>query len=143
MNINDIMTRGAQCVGPSVSLIRAADLMRELGVGFLPICENDRLIGTITDRDITIRGVAEARDMAGTPVSAIMSPEIVYVYEDQDVGEAARLMEVKQIRRLLVMDREKKLVGVVSLGDLAVGSGIQLSGEALKEISQPVHSGVS
>lgn len=139
MKIQDIMTPHARCVGPQENLASAAGLMRDLNVGALPVCDHDRLAGLVTDRDIAIRGVAEARDPNKTTVKDIMSPEIVYVFEDQDVEEAARLMEVKQIRRLPVLNRSKRLVGIVSLGDLAVDASTQLSGEALKEISQPVH----
>lgn len=140
MKVSDIMTADARCVGPDVSLAVAARLMRDLDVGSLPVCDNDRITGVITDRDITIRAVAEARDVEGTPVRAVMSPEIVYAFDDQDVGDAARLMERKQIRRLPVLNREKRLVGIVSLGDLAVEAGASLSGEALQEISQKPHA---
>lgn len=136
MKISEIMTPNAHCITPDTSLTRAAEIMRTLNVGALPVCAHEQLMGVVTDRDIAIRGVAEARDPAGTPVRAIMSSEIVYAFEDQDVEDAARLMEVKQIRRLPVLNRSKKLVGIVSLGDIATGTGIQLSGEALQEISQ-------
>lgn len=137
MKISEIMSTEASCVGPDASLTKAAGMMRDLDVGGLPVCDNDRLAGMITDRDIAIRAVAEARDPAGTPVREVMSPEIVYAFADQDVEEVARLMEAKQIRRLPVLSREKRLVGIVSLGDMAIEAGAQLSGEALKEISQP------
>jgi CBS domain-containing protein len=120
-------------------LVEVASQMRELDVGALPICENDRLAGMITDRDLVLRGLAEGRDPHSTPVRALMSPGIIYIFEEQDVEEAARLMEVKKIRRLPVLNSEKRLVGIVSLGDLAVDAGMVLSGEALKEISRPVH----
>ena len=140
MKIHDIMTPHARCVCPHESLVLAATLMRDLNVGALPICDNGRLAGVITDRDITVRAVAEGSDPNSTPVQAVMSHDLVYVFEDQEMEEAARLMEVKQIRRLPVLSREKRLVGIVSLGDLAVDGGMQISGEALKEISQPVHA---
>jgi CBS domain-containing protein len=140
MKIKDIMTHPAEWISPEMSLSAAADLMRKSEIGFLPIGENDRLIGSVTDRDIVIRGVAEGREMEGTPVRAIMSPKIVYIFDDQDVEEAVRLMEVRQIRRLAVLNREKRLVGIISLGDLAGGVGTNLSGEALREICEPIHS---
>lgn len=133
------MTPHAQCVSPDASLADAAQRMRELDVGALPICDNDRLAGIVTDRDLAIRGVAEGRDPRSTPVRAVMSPHLAYIFDDQEVEEAARLMEVKQIRRLPVLNRAKRLVGIISLGDIAVETGVALSGEALKEISQPVH----
>jgi len=141
MKISDVMTPQPECIKPDASLADAARMMRELEVGALPVCENNRLTGMITDRDLVIRGLAEARDPASTKVRTIMSSELVSTFDDQDVEVAARLMEVKQVRRLTVLNREKKLVGIVSLGDLAVDVGMALSGEALKEISQPVHHG--
>lgn len=136
MKINEIMTSNVRCITPETNLAFAAEIMRDLDVGALPVCEEGRLIGVVTDRDIAIRGVAEARDPERTPVRDVMSSEIVYATEDQDVEDAARLMEVKQIRRLPVLDEEKHLSGIVSLGDIATESGIQLSGEALREISR-------
>jgi CBS domain-containing protein len=141
MKTSEIMTADAQCVGPDVSLAVAAGMMRDLNVGSLPVCDHDRVTGVITDRDITVRAVAEGRDPEGTPVRAVMSSEIAYAFEDQDVEDVARIMEVKQIRRLPVLSREKRLVGIVSLGDLAVEAGTALSGEALKEISQSAPAG--
>lgn len=141
MKVHEIMTSGAHCVGPDVSLIRAATLMRELNVGSLPVCEGNRMIGIITDRDIAIRGVAEGRELEGTPVRAIMSPEVIYAYDDQDLADAARVMEINQIRRLPILSREKRLIGFLSLGDMATdGNDERLSAEALREISQPDHS---
>lgn len=131
------MTSGARCVGPDESLTTAAGIMRQLDVGALPVCENDRLAGIITDRDIAIRGVAEARDPSITPVRTVMSPQIVYAFEDQNVKEAAHIMEEHQVRRLPVLSRDKRLVGIVSLGDVAKEASTGLSGEALREISQP------
>jgi CBS domain-containing protein len=139
MKISDVMTPHAKCIGPELTLIHAANQMRELDVGSLPICENDRLVGIVTDRDLALRGITEARDPRAMTIREVMSPGIVYIFDDQDVEEAARLMEVKQIRRLPVLNRDKRLVGIVSLGDLAVEAGMVLSGEALKEISRPVH----
>src|ERR1019366_8011687 len=140
MKITEIMTQQPECISPPASLAAAAGIMRKLGVGFLPICDHDRLTGSITDRDIGIPAPAEGRDPEATPVSAISSPKIVYSYDDQDIDEAARLMEVKQIRRLAVLNRGKRLVGIVSLGDLASSVGTQLSGEALREICENVES---
>ena len=137
--ISDVMTAHARCIGPDSTLVDAARQMRELDVGSLPICDNDRLAGMVTDRDLVLRGIGEGLDPRSTPIRDVMSPGIVYIFEDQDVEEAARVMEVKQIRRLPVLNRDKRLVGIVSLGDLAVEAGAALSGEALQEISQPEH----
>jgi len=140
MKIQDIMTHHAECVSPDMSLTSAAAAMRKSKIGFLPICENDRLVGSVTDRDIVIRAIADGYDPEGTPVRAIMTPNIVYIYEDQSVEEAVSLMEIKQIRRLAVLNREKRLVGIVSLGDVATMAGTKLTGETLREICEPLHS---
>lgn len=140
--VKDIMTSGAICVAPDESLTEAARMMGELDVGALPICDNDRLAGMITDRDIAVRAIGQGRDPKTTKVRDAMSDGIVYVYEDQDVEEAARLFETKQIRRLPVLNRAKRMVGIVSLGDLAVNGGTSIGGEALKEVSEPTHSHV-
>lgn len=140
MKIRDIMTANARCIGPDTSLKEAAALMKDLDVGALPICDKDRLAGMLTDRDIVVKGVARGDDPEKTPVRDVMSEGIVFVYDDQDDGEAARLFEVKQIRRLPVLNRQKRMVGIVSLGDLAVNAGAGLGGEALKEVSQPSHA---
>lgn len=134
------MTSGARCIAPESNLTEAARLMAELDVGALPVCSNDRLAGMVTDRDIAVRAVAQGRDPNKTKVQDAMSGGIVFIYEDDDVEEAARLFEAKRIRRLPVLNREKRLVGIISLGDLAVNAGAGLGGEALKEVSEPSHS---
>lgn len=137
MKIREIMTPDAQCIGPDESLVDAAGLMRQLDVGVLPVCEDGDVIGMITDRDITVRAVADARNPADTTVREIMSPGSVCVHDDQDVAEAVRVLERHQIRRVPVLNREQRLVGIVSLGDIAVDGSAALSGEALKFVSQP------
>jgi CBS domain-containing protein len=141
MQVRDIMTAGVECTTPSATLREAARMMRDLNIGPLPVCgDNDRLVGIITDRDIAIRAVAEGDDPDVTPVSAVMTPKIIYCYEDQDVDEAAHMMEGNQVRRLVVLNRDKRLVGIVSLGDLAVDTrDEQLAGHTLEAISEPVH----
>lgn len=143
MFVEEIMTRDVECISPDTSVQEAAKKMRDLDIGPLPICgDNDRLVGILTDRDITIRAVAEGKDLKRTQVRDIMSPHIVYCFEDQDVTEAARLMEERQIRRLVVLNRQKRLVGIVSLGDLAVVThDLRLAGEALEAVSEPVGAG--
>jgi CBS domain-containing protein len=137
MKIREIMTPDAQCVGPEESLVDAASLMRQLDVGVLPVCEQGDVVGMLTDRDIAIRAVANSRDPDTTKVREIMSPGSVSVFDDQNVDEAVHLMEKHQIRRAPVMNRENRLVGIVSLGDIAVDASAALSGEALKRVSQP------
>jgi CBS domain-containing protein len=139
MQVKEIMTPGVECTHPSAKLRAAAEMMRDLDIGPLPVCgEDDRLAGIITDRDIAVRAVAEGRDPEKTLVRDVMTPKIVYCFEDQDVAEAARLMEEKQIRRLVVLNHDKRLVGILSLGDLAVDTGDeQLAGHTLEAISEP------
>jgi CBS domain-containing protein len=120
MKLREIMTREVETITPDASLPDAAQKMKTLDIGALPVCDDNRMIGMITDRDITVRAVAEGQDPAAMCVGDVMSPDLVFCYDDQDVQEAAKLMEEKQIRRLPVMDRSKRLVGIVSLGDIAV-----------------------
>lgn len=137
MKIREIMTPDAQCVGPEETLVDAAALMRQLDVGVLPVCNEGEVVGMITDRDIAIRAVAEARPPTTTRVREIMSPGTVFVYEDQDVDEVVHVLEEHQIRRAPVMTHEHRLVGIISLGDIAVDGNVELSGEALKRVSSP------
>ena len=138
MQVRDVMTRGAECVRPTNSLHEAAQKMKTLDVGPLPVCENDHLVGMITDRDITVRATAEALPPLLGQVQDVMTPDVVYCFEDQDVEEAARLMKEHQIRRLVVLNGDKRLVGIVSLGDLAVETGDRnLAGDTLETVSLP------
>jgi CBS domain-containing protein len=138
MQVKEVMTPGVECIPPDSTLQDAARKMQALDVGPLPVCDHDRLAGMLTDRDIVVRAVAEGRDPGTTRVRDVMTPEVVYVFEDQDVQEAARLMEEKQVRRLLVLNRDKRLVGIVSLGDLAVETGDEkLVGRTLEHVSLP------
>lgn len=139
MKVHEIMSTHARCIGPENSLVEAAGLMRSLDVGALPVCDEDRLAGMLTDRDIVVRAVADGRDPGQTTVRDAMSPGIVYTFADAAVEDAARVMEEKQLRRLPVLNREKRLVGIVSLGDLALGSSPAFSGQALRDISEPAH----
>jgi CBS domain-containing protein len=132
------MTRNAECVRPDATLRDAAGRMRDLDVGSLPVCDADRLVGLVTDRDIAVRSVAEGHDPSSDRVQDIMTPGIIFCFEDQDVREAADLMRERQVRRLPVLNRDKRLVGIVSLGDLAVGGrDDKLSGNTLEGISEP------
>src|SRR3954468_23320845 len=138
MLIQDVMTRHAQCTRPTATLHEAAERMQHLNVGSLPVCDGDRLVGMITDRDITVRAVAEGHDPETDQVADVMTPGVTYCLEDQEVEEAARLMNEKQIRRLPVLNRQKRLVGIVSLGDLAVQTGDdELVGATTEGISEP------
>jgi len=138
MRVSEVMTRSPECIRPTATVHEAAGRMKTLDVGSLPVCDNDQLIGLITDRDIALRSVAEGQDPRSDPVRDTMTPGIVYCFEDQDASEAAKLMSEKQIRRLPVLDRNKRLVGIVSLGDLAVEARDEkIAGDALKDISEP------
>jgi CBS domain-containing protein len=138
MIVRDIMTRDVEVIHPDSVIQEAASKMKSLDVGSLPVCDNQRLLGVVTDRDIAIRAVAKGRDPSTTKVSEAMTPELIYCFEDEPVSEAAKLMERYQIRRLPILNREKHLVGIVSLGDLAVETtNEKLSGTVLEEISEP------
>jgi CBS domain-containing protein len=138
MQIKDVMTRDVQVIGPDATLQEAAGQMKSLDVGPLPVCDGRRLVGMVTDRDVTVRAIAEGQDPKATRVSDVMTPDIIYCFEDQDVQEAARIMEQQQIRRLVVLDRSKNLVGIVSLGDLALeGADEDLTAETLERVSEP------
>lgn len=137
MRIKEIMSSKPDLLAPTDTLKKAASLMREHDFGFLPIGENDRLIGVVTDRDITTRGVAQGKDPDKTPVKDVMTKEVWYCFEDDDDKKAVKSMEDKQIRRLMVLNKDKRLTGVVSLGDIATKcKNKSLSGEALEEISE-------
>lgn len=139
MQLKDIMTRNPECVRPNTTIQEAARKMRDMDVGPMPVCgDNDRLAGMITDRDITVRAVAEGKDPKTTPVGEVMTEEIVFAFDDQGVDEAASTMRERQVRRLVVLNRDKRLVGIVSLGDLATETGdTQRSGEILQDVSEP------
>src|SRR5262249_11976923 len=133
----EVMTKGAECVGPT-TLQEATRKMRDLDVGPLPVCDNDRLAGMLTDRDIVVRAVAEGRDPRTAKARDAMSEGISSCYEDDGVADAARLMREQRVRRLVVLNRDKRLVGIVSLGDLAVEAGDErLAGKTLERVSQP------
>src|SRR4051812_7399558 len=138
MLIKEIMTHNVEVVSPGDTLEQAAQKMEELDVGLMPVCEGHRVVGLITDRDITVRATAAGCEPRTTLVGDAMSQDIISCYEDQDVQDAARLMKEKQIRRLLVMSRGNELVGIVSLGDLVTQAGDQgRPGEVLKNVSKP------
>jgi len=138
MRVQEMMTRRAECTRPDATLQEAAERMNTLEIGSLPVCDNDRLVGILTDRDITVRSVAQGHDSRTDSVRDAMTPRVFYCFEDQDVTEAAEIMRLNQVRRLPVLNADKRLTGIVSLGDLAVESGNeQVVGEALEGISEP------
>jgi CBS domain-containing protein len=138
MELREIMTQNPEVVSGDASLKEAATKMKNLDVGLIPVCDGDRLQGMLTDRDITIRATADGRDPNKTKVIDVMSTDIAYCLEDQEVEEAVSLMEARQIRRLPILNQDKRLVGIVSLGDIAVHVGDRdLAGETLQEVSEP------
>lgn len=141
MKVSEVMTKGVECIPPDDTVQEAARKMREFDVGAIPVCENNRLGGMITDRDIAVRCVAEGCDPKTTKVKEVRTPGTVYCFEDQNIEEAAGMMRERKIRRLVVLDRNKRLVGIVSLGDLAVQTHDEhLTSETLERVSEPVHS---
>lgn len=137
MDINEVMTRDVKVVSPEDTLQRAAKLMKENNFGVMPVGENDRLVGMLSDRDIAVRAVAQGLQADQCKVRSVMSADVKYVYQDESVEDAARNMSKLQVRRLPVLDRKKRLVGIVSLGDVALEKK-KPAGEALHAISQPV-----
>ena len=141
MLLREMMTANIEEIAADATLMQAAEKMKRLNIGAIPVRENDRLVGMITDRDIAVRAVAEGRDPKEVPVSEAMSRDICFCYEDETVESAAKVMEEKQIRRLAVFDRSERAIGMVSLGDLAVRNhDNQLSGQVLERVSKPSQS---
>ena len=136
MKIRDCMTNDVKIATPDESLRDAANMMAELDAGVLPVADGDRLVGMITDRDIAIRGVANGKG-PDAKVREVMSAEVKYCFDHEDVAEVLRNMGDIQVRRLPVLNSAKRLVGIVSLGDLATNGAAVMAGNALNEISQP------
>lgn len=140
--VRDVMTRGVETVAPDATIAEVARRMRDLDVGSLPVCDGSRLVGIVTDRDLSVRATAAEKDPNSTHVRDVMSPQLTWVFEDEPADAAARVMRERQIRRLPVLDRSDRLVGVVALADLATDLGDdKLKGATLEEISQPTGAG--
>ncbi len=138
MNLKDVMSSHVEVIRPETTLEDAAKKMKDVDAGSMPVCDGDRLVGMVTDRDITVRATAQGVDPKSMTVKEVMSPNVVYGFEEQDVADAARIMEDKQIRRLLVLNRQKRLVGIVSLGDLATrASSAAITEEVVERVSEP------
>jgi CBS domain-containing protein len=134
MKVREIMTSNVECLSPEASLQEIAQEMKSLDVGFIPICENDRLVGTVTDRDIVIRAVADGVDIKMSKARESMSREVIYAFEDDDVKSVAHKMSDKDVRRILILDKAKRLVGVVSIGDISKVEE-KVSGKTLHDIT--------
>jgi CBS domain-containing protein len=135
MKVREIMTTDVECVAPETGAVELAQKMKALDVGFLGICENDRLIGTVTDRDLVIRGIAEEVDIHSCKARDVMTEKVVWCYEDDDIEDVAEKMREKEVRRVLILNQQKRLVGVVSLGDISKVKEEE-SGRTLKDISE-------
>lgn len=136
MKIKDVMTRTVETVRPDTTVQEAAAKMKSLNVGPMPVVDGDRVGGIVTDRDIVVRAVADGRDPRTTAVRDVMTAEVVSCNEDDDVKDAARTMKERQVRRLLVTDRDQRLKGIVSLGDLAVDTrDDKMKGDILEKVS--------
>jgi CBS domain-containing protein len=139
MKIKDILTKDPHVIRPDAMICEAAKMMKKVDIGMLPVCDGQHLVGSLTDRDLTIRAVAEGCDPLLTKVKDVMTPNVYWCYDDQDIEQAAQLMEEKQIRRLPIVNRQKRLVGIVSLGDLALRSNNdRLAEEVLECVSEPL-----
>jgi CBS domain-containing protein len=136
MKVREIMSPDVRIASPKDTLQHAAQLMEEMDCGVLPVGDGDQLVGMLTDRDITLRAVARGKAPDRCTVGEVMSPEIKYIYEDETLEDASRNMSELQIRRLPVLNRKKRLVGIVSLGDLALNAKDN-AGKALKDVSAP------
>ncbi len=138
MRVSEAMTADVVTVSPTASLTEAARLMRDADIGPLPVCEQGRILGVLTDRDITVRAIATGKVPESTRVVDVMSPEVVSCLESDDVRRAAEMMQSAQIRRLVVVDHDGRLAGIVSLGDLALQAGDDdLAGQTLERVSEP------
>ncbi len=139
MRLSEIMTTNVEKLSPDATVVEAAQKMKSRDIGFLPVCEGDKLVGLLTDRDIVLRVVAEGKDLKACKCSDIMTRELMFGSPDLDVHDAAHIMADEQIRRLPVVDNGK-LVGIVAIGDLAVETiFINEAGDALSDISKPTH----
>ncbi len=136
MILKDVMNRQVETISPEVTLREAARKMDEINIGALLVCDGDRIIGIITDRDIVIRSVSEGLDVNTTRVRDSMTSPIVYAYDDQTVDDAVQIMEKEQVRRLPILNRDKRLVGIVSISDIATETADQkLVGEVLRKVT--------
>ncbi|QRK11223.1 CBS domain-containing protein [Archangium violaceum] len=140
--IREVMTRDVEVINPNDTLRDAAEKMRSLNVGPIPVCDGQRVLGMITDRDIVVRAIALGKDPNTTQVSDVMTSGIQYCFDDDDADDILNRMKEKQIRRFIVVDHDKKLVGIVALGDLSGETSEKKVGEALEGISEPASSSI-
>jgi CBS domain-containing protein len=138
MKLSEIMTREVEIIQPDDTMHTAAQKMRDRDIGFLPVCDGETLMGVLSDRDITIRALADGMDINVMLSRDLMTTPAIYCFDDQDVTDAAKLMRENQIRRLVILGREsQRVVGVISLGDLARKGITAISGQVLQRVSEP------
>ena len=135
MQVKDAMHRGATWVGPETTLNELAKKMRDEDIGSIPIGENDRLIGMVTDRDIALRGMADGRDVQSLTARDVMTSPIIYCRAEEDIGDAIRIMEGEGVRRLPVIDENKRMVGILALGDIADCAPRDMSAEVVQAVT--------
>jgi len=135
MKISEIMTTNVECVSPETNISELAQKMKALDVGFLAVCQNDRIAGTVTDRDIVIRGLASSTDIKSMKAADVISKDVHWCYETDDIKDVAKKMRDKEVRRMLILNESKRLVGVVSIGDIAKVEEKE-SGKALRDIAE-------
>jgi CBS domain-containing protein len=138
MKVSDMMTRDISVTNPDQTVKEAAAVMARHDIGALPVGEHDRLVGMITDRDIAVRGIARGKG-PDTKVREVMTGDVKYVFEDEEVEDVAQNMADIQVRRVPVVNRDKRLVGILALGDLARSRAVKHAIRALHGISQPAH----
>lgn len=136
MLVREVMSKNVQVISPDTSVVEAAVKMRDGDFGVIPVCDNDRIIGMITDRDIAIRAVASGKDINNCKVRDAMTSEVLTCTEESSTDEAQELMRSKQVRRIIVLNKDKKLVGMLSLGDVAESDSNREVGQTLSKISE-------
>ncbi len=139
MKIFEFMTSTIEGCDINTTILEATKRMRDLNVGAVPVFQNQKVTGLVTDRDIVVRAIAAELNPATTPLGEIMSKELQFCNSNDEIQLAAQIMEKEQVRRLLVKSAEGDVVGIVSLGDIATHVSKDLSGEILQQISQPSH----
>ncbi|HYO58020.1 CBS domain-containing protein [Archangium sp.] len=135
--VKDVMTRGVEVIDPHSTLKQAAEKMRRFNVGPVPVCDGDKLVGMVTDRDIVVRGIAMGHDPNTSMVSSVMTEDVELIHHEASLDEAADMMKDRQIRRLLVVDDHQNLVGIVSLGDLSREASDTTAARILERLSEP------
>lgn len=139
MLVKEIMTKEVKYVEPEQTIKEVAELMRKHDIGALPVGENDRLVGMITDRDIVIRAISKGSDPATTKVRDVMTPKCLYCLEEQTIEELGKNVSDNQLHRMPVLNKDKRMVGIVSLADLSIRGSSKVAGDALHHISENLH----